>query len=188
MRATCLITILDKDFGWAQNGSNWVYTPGIPGSGAVSATNRLSRAYEVPIGGNNFFDDQKKMIEDALTDPGDPKRNLTLTSQGQAALAKVRNLVWPLTTQNPTYKTRFDLSKQYYAGSSHSTGYHIGNGYIGTAGHCVAKELLSNKLATLRVVFNWAGNLDGKSFSPSEIFEIERWDSVPCIHVLSSIY
>ena len=73
-----------------------------------------------------------------------------------------------------TFKSRFDLSQQYFAGQEFGTGYHLGNGYVGTAGHVVVKELLGRELHKLRVVFGWNGAVAGKSFSKLDVFEIER--------------
>jgi hypothetical protein len=55
-----------------------------------------------------------------------------------------------------------------------SSSYHLGHGLMGTAGHCLHEHLVDNKLANLRVVFGWTDNVAGKTFSQSEIYEIER--------------
>lgn len=57
-------------------------------------------------------------------------------------------------------------------GPKFCSAYHLGDGYVGTAGHCFDKE---SRLDELRVVFNWVGDVVGKNtFTASDIFPIER--------------
>ena len=69
---------------------------------------------------------------------------------------------------------RFPPSGQYMIGPKFCSAYHLGNGYMGTAGHCLDEALTNNQLSQLRVVFNWAGSVASKAFTESEVFEIEK--------------
>ena len=81
-------------------------------------------------------------------------------------------LEWP---SNATeFISRFPPSGQYMIGPKFCSAYHLGNGYMGTAGHCLDEALTENRLSELRVVFNGAGSVAIKVFKESEVFEIEK--------------
>ncbi len=84
----------------------------------------------------------------------------------------VKSLVWPDKPMN--FVCRFTNAQDCIGGFA-SSSYHLGNGLMGTAGHCLHEHLVDNKLANLRVVFGWTDNVAGKTFSQSEIYEIERY-------------
>ena len=97
------------------------------------------------------------------------------TAADQATLDDIRKLEWPPATTK--FISRFVLATQYRAGDSHSSGYHLGNGYIGTAGHCVVQQLLDGTIQDQRMVFGWAGEVDKVKFS---VFEVERCVEASC--------
>lgn len=69
---------------------------------------------------------------------------------------------------------RFPPSGQYMIGPKFCSAYHLGKGYMETVGHCLNEELTNNQLSELRVVFNWAGSVASKTFTDSEVSEIEK--------------
>ena len=70
--------------------------------------------------------------------------------------------------------SRFPPSGQYMIGPKFCSAYHLGNGYMGTAGHCLDEGLTNNQLRELRVVFNWVGSVASKTSTKPEVFEIEK--------------
>ena len=83
---------------------------------------------------------------------------------------KIDALEWPRDTTELV--SRFAPAKQYMIGPKFCSAYHLGDGYVGTAGHCFDKK---SQLDELRVVFNWVGDVVGKkTFTASEVFPIER--------------
>ena len=190
-----MITTFERAFGWTQPGgpgSDWVYDPH-----AGSNVNQLSRAYETGI--KDAIGGDKKYSEAVFTNSiradgtiagagtgNQPQKDLRGPPHGpgsnadQAILDQIDNLVWPPDTVTPAgvksdFVSKFNLAKQYVPGPSNSSGYHLGNGYVGTAGHCVVEQLLDAKLSDQKVVFNWTGDVNRKVFSPQqEVFEIER--------------
>lgn len=72
--------------------------------------------------------------------------------------------------------TRFPPSSQCFIGDLYASGYHLGDGHVGTAGHYLHETtILSRGLHDLRVIFNLAGDIVAKRmFTTSEVFEIER--------------
>ena len=151
-----------------------MYAPGAPSRTFI---NCLGRQYDQEIAG--CIQSAQNYAYQAFTNSKAPAKDLTTDVAGRETLAKIQKLTWPPGGhQSPgsvsTFESRFDLSKQYFAGEEFGTGYHLGNGYVGTAGHCVVKELLDHKLHTLKVVFGWNGDVDGKVFSRAEVFDVER--------------
>ena len=84
----------------------------------------------------------------------------------------IDSLEWPCDATELI--SRFPPSGQYMIGPKFCSAYHLGNGYMGTAGHCLDEVLINNQLSELRVVFNWAGSDVSKTFTVSEVFEIEK--------------
>lgn len=86
---------------------------------------------------------------------------------------KLDALEWPRDTTE--FVSRFAPAGQYMIGPNFYSAYHLGDGYVGTAGHCLDKALVDNQLGELRVVFNWVGDVvRKKTFAESEVFKIER--------------
>ena len=86
---------------------------------------------------------------------------------------KLDHLNWPRDTTE--FVSRFEPAGQYMIGPKFCSAYHLGDGFVGTAGHCLDKALLDNQLGDLKVVFNWIGDVvSKKKFTESEIFGIER--------------
>ena len=118
---------------------------------------------------------EKKQIEKAfIKNERDPSMNITNPDVKEA----IDDLVWPADGSDSRgmteFVSRFPLENQYVAGRQYSSGYHIGNGYVGTAGHCLVSQLLTNKLHEVKVVFGWSGDVREKRFTSSEIFDIDR--------------
>ena len=86
---------------------------------------------------------------------------------------KLDHLEWPRDTTE--FVSRFEPAGQYMIGPRFCSAYHLGDGFVGTAGHCLDRVLVDGQLGELRVVFNWAGDVvSKKTFPESEIFEIEK--------------
>ena len=93
--------------------------------------------------------------------------------EAEALPAKIDSLEWPSDTTELV--SRFALSREYVIGPLYSSAYHLGDGYVGTAGHCLDGALMEHGLENLSVVFNWVGDVVSKSVFPeSEVFEIEK--------------
>ncbi len=86
---------------------------------------------------------------------------------------KMDTLEWPMDTTE--LGRRFATASQYMIGPKFSSAYHLGDGYVGTAGHCLDEELVDSNLGELRIVFNWVGDVvRKKTFTESEVFGIDR--------------
>lgn len=86
---------------------------------------------------------------------------------------KIDALEWPKDTTE--FVSRFAPAGQFMTGPKFCSAYHLGDGYVGTAGHCLDKALVESQLGELRVIFNWAGDVVNKKiFTESEVFMIER--------------
>ena len=93
--------------------------------------------------------------------------------EADALSRKLDALEWPSDTTE--FVSRFPLSCQYIIGPNFSSAYHLGDGYVGTAGHCLDSALVNGQLDELRVVFGWVGDVVSKKiFTASEVFKIER--------------
>ena len=85
----------------------------------------------------------------------------------------MNTLEWPGDTTEIT--SRFPIASQYMIGPKFCSAYHLGDGYVGTAGHCLDKGLFDFQFFELRVVFNWIGSVTSKRiFTDLEVFEIEK--------------
>ena len=87
--------------------------------------------------------------------------------------SKLDTLEWPSDTTE--FVSRFPLADQHIIGPKFCSAYHLGDGYVGTAGHCLDSALVNGQLDELRVVFGWVGDVVSKRvFTASEVFRIER--------------
>ena len=86
---------------------------------------------------------------------------------------RIHALEWPSDTTE--FISRFSLAGQYLIGPSFCSAYHLGDGFVGTAGHCLDSALVNGRLDELRVVFGWVGDVVSKKvFTASEVFKVER--------------
>lgn len=117
--------------------------------------------------------DQKNLLNTLTRDMGS-SRNAT----DDGVIEAIKAIEWPADgcdDRRPTsYVSRFPLEDQYIAGEEYASGYHLGNGIVGTAGHCLVTALLKNELHHLKVVFGWCGDVRGKRFTASQVFGIEK--------------
>ena len=118
----------------------------------------------------------KKVYADVFT----RMSNCTRNSFDPLILEQVDDLDWPADgtgcPNSPMTRlvTRFPPSSQRFVGDLYASGYHLGDGYVDTAGHCLHEAILSCGLHDLGVIFNWAGDIVTKrTFTTSEVFEIE---------------
>lgn len=87
--------------------------------------------------------------------------------------AIIDRLEWP--THTTEFVSHFTPAVQYVIGPKFCSAYHLDDGYVGTAGHCLDEALVHSQLRELRVVFNWVGDvMSKKTFTESEVFKIER--------------
>lgn len=92
--------------------------------------------------------------------------------EAESLCDKMDALEWP--SDATELASRFAPAGQYMIGPKFCSAYHLGDGYVGTAGHCLDKALVNNQLGELSVVFNWLGDVVSKKFTESEIFSIEE--------------
>lgn len=113
-------------------------------------------------------------------------RNPPINVTDESAKNALEGLTWPADGTDPrgttSFISQFPPEKEYIAGSEWASGYHLGNGIVSTAGHCLLARLLKNELHTLKVVFGWSGDVNRKRFAASQVFEIEGWVNTFSVH------
>ena len=115
----------------------------------------------------------RENLKSCFCDPVANSATVYVGPEAEHLRDKIDELEWPKDTTE--FVGRFDPAGQYMIGPSFSSAYHLGDGYVATAGHVLDKALTGNHLNELRVVFNWVGDVKcKKKFTDSEIFEIER--------------
>ena len=164
VKATCVITVLKPEFGWTDAGDSWEYDP-------TDTNTDLSSIWR-----NNLADcvqHDKHSLRNCFCDgaknpaPAYVGRNAGTLSDMMDALE------WPMDTTELV--SRFAPTSQYMIGPRFCSAYHLGDGYVGTAGHCLSQALVDSHLGELRAVYNWAGDVVRKKrFTKSEVFRIER--------------
>ena len=163
MGATCVITVLKPEFGWTQLGNDWFYDPTRKGTDL----NSIWRD-KLPACIRHDRNSLKSCFCDTVANPA------TAYNGPEAAYlrTKIDKLEWPKDTTE--FVSRFQPAGQHMIGPRFASGYHLGEGYVATAGHVLDKALTGNQLGELRVVFNWVGDVTWKKiFTVSEVFEIE---------------
>ena len=91
-------------------------------------------------------------------------------SEADALPDRIDALEWP--SNKTELISRFPPASQYMIGPKFCSAYHLGDGYVGTAGHFFDKN---SHLGELRVIFNWVGDVvSKKTFTDSEVFKIDR--------------
>ena len=145
-------------------GRNWVYDP---------TGQRLDLQ---SIWRNNLaecVEHDKNALMDCFCNVATNPATAYLGPKAQALHDKMDTLEWPSETTEMI--SRFPTAGQYMIGPKFCSAYHLGGGYVGTAGHCLDEVLVHGQLGELRVVFNWIGSVTSKRmFTDSEIFEIEK--------------
>lgn len=171
MQATCLITTLGASYGWIKvEGGTWIYDP------------TASTVQSLPTLGAHFSRNLRSCIEEdwrnvlkTLLSNSDPSRNINYDH----VKAALEGMTWPADGSDSrgtaSFTSRFPPESEYIAGSEWASGYHLGNGIVGTAGHCLLTRLLKNELHTLKVVFGWSGDVRAKRFAANLVFDIEKW-------------
>ena len=164
MKATCVITVLKPEFGWSPVGSNWSYDPPRKETDLDS------------IWGNNLADcvrHDKDSLKNCFCSSATNPSTAYVGPEAEPLSDKIDALEWP--SDKTEFFSRFVPAGQYMIGPRFCSAYHVGDGYVGTAGHCLHKALVGGQLGELRVVFNWVGGVvSKKTFTKLEIFEIER--------------
>ena len=167
-QATCLITTLDARYGWisTQDGQ-WIYDPG-----ALNTRLRPTLASHFNQKVGICINHDRKTLLNTI------QPNATPSEPTNDIKEALELLSWPADSydsRGPSpFASRFPLEHQYIAGPGWCSGYHIGAGIVGTAGHCLITQLLKNEIRTLKVVFGWSGDVRGKEFTASQIFDIEK--------------
>jgi hypothetical protein len=163
VKATCVLTYLKPEFGWGKSGDNWTYEP--TAKGLNNMETRYAKSLPLCIEYEKYI--YAHAFEESVSGP--------------LVMEHIRSLDWPLACTETDgkaateYASRFPLGSQWIIGDRYASGYHLGSGYIGTAGHCLDDTLRENRLGDLKVVFNWAGDVMTKRvWTSSEIFEIEE--------------
>ena len=164
MKATCVITTLKPEFGWTQLGNRWSYDPTHKGVDLNSIwRDNLSDCVQ------HDKDSMRNCFCNATTNPS----TAYVGPEAESLPDKIDGLEWPSNTTD--FVSRFAPGGQYVIGPQFCSAYHLGDGYVGTAGHCLDKALSRGQLGELSVVFNWLGDVvSKKTFAENEVFKIER--------------
>ncbi len=171
MQATCLITTLDASYGWIEvGGGDWIYNPTGPN---VRLLPTLGGHFERNV--SSCVDHDRRNVTDTLLFNSSSAENVT----DEGARDALKGMTWPAdgtdSRGTTSFISRFPPENEHIAGSEWASGYHLGNGIVGTAGHCLAPRLLRNEVHTLKVVFGWSGDVKGKRFAASQVFDIDKW-------------
>ena len=164
IRATCLITTLNPAYGWigASNGE-WIYDSDAP---TVQSKPTLGAHFERNLG-PCIQHDQLNVMDTLTRNP-----NVTFNVEDVEVRRALGNMQWPADSkpqESDYFVSRFSPQDQYIAGSEYCSGYHVGNGLVATAGHC-----LQRTRSRLKVVFGWSGDVRNKRFRSSDVFEVEK--------------
>lgn len=161
VKATCVITILKPEFGWTQGRNVWTYDP----------THReidLQSIWQSNIA--DCVQHDKSTLRNCFCNNTTHPTTAYVGPEADDLPDKIDALEWPIDTTELV--SRFAPAGQYMIGPKFCSAYHLGDGYVGTVGHCFDKN---SHLDELRVIFNWVGDVLGKkTFTESEVFEIER--------------
>ena len=164
VKATCVITVLRPEFGWTHVGKYWSYDPTQKGTD-------LNSIWRDNLPACVQYD--KNNLKSCFCDPVANPATAYVGPEAEHLRDKIDKLEWPKDTTE--FVSRFDPAGQYMIGPSFCSAYHLGDGYVGTAGHVLDKASAKNQLGELRVVFNWVGDVKRKkTFTDSEVFGIER--------------
>lgn len=171
VQATCLITTLDASYGWTEvGGGDWIYNPKGP---TVRLLPTLGAHFDRNI--SSCVEHDRRNIVDTLVFNQDLSNNVI----DGGARDVLERMTWPAdgtdSRGTTSFISRFPPDHEYIAGSEWASGYHLGNGIVGTAGHCVLPRLLKNGLHGLKVVFGWSGDVEGKRFTANQVFDIDKW-------------
>ena len=164
VRATCVITVLKPEFGWTRVGKDWLYDP-------TCKRTDLNSIWQdnLPMCVRHDRNNLRGCFCDRVANPA----TAYVGPEAEYVREKIDQLEWPRETTQ--FISRFDMAGQYMVGPSFSSAYHLGEGYVATAGHVLDKALTEDRLGELRVVFNWVGDVKRKKiFTDSEVFDIER--------------
>lgn len=164
VRATCVITILKAEFGWTQVGKDWCFDP-------TYKETDLKSIWRNDLPDCVHYD--RNCLKDCFCNAATNPATAFVGPEANVLRNKLDHLEWPRDTTE--FVSRFEPAGQYMIGPKFCSAYHLGDGFVGTAGHCLDKVLVDGQLGELRVVFNWVGDVvSKKTFPESEIFEIER--------------
>ena len=164
VRATCVITILKAEFGWTQVGTDWCFDP-------THIETDLKSIWRNDLPDCVQYD--RNCLKDCFCNAATNPATAYVGTKANVLRNKLDHLEWPRDTTE--FVSRFEPAGQYMIGPKFCSAYHLGDGFVGTAGHCLDKVLVDGQLGELRVVFNWVGDVRSKrTFTGSEIFGIER--------------
>ena len=164
MAATCVITVLKPEFGWDRVEKQWVYDP-------TYKRTDLDSIWRDNLPACIRYDSDN--LKSSLCNPAIHPPTAYVGLDAQRLRDQLDELEWP--KDNTEFVSRFDLASQYMIGPSFGSGYHLGDGYVATAGHVLDKALTGDRLGELRVVFNWVGDVKHKKiFTDEEVWGVER--------------
>lgn len=175
-QAVCLITSLEADYGWTDlEGGEWIYDPTKP---FLQSLPTLGAYFDRNL--KSCIEHDRRQISDTLFFNGDPSKNITDPIVRKA----LEEMTWPAdgsdSRGSASFVSRFLPEDEFIVGSRWSSGYHMGGGMIGTAGHCIAGPFSRGEVHKLKVVFGWSGNVQGKRFTANQIFDIDKWVLLLC--------
>ncbi|KAI9675314.1 MAG: hypothetical protein M1817_001217 [Caeruleum heppii] len=171
--AVCVITTVSPNNGWHEElgpagapTGRWQFNP-LPANFA-SHQERLNNAF-----GTNVRDNKAAVDGAFVNNAADPTKNVDVTTA-----TAIQSLSWPNDAMPIPIRSRFAADQQLCPSDSTGSAYHLGNGLVGTAGHCIEPFIApisgTRGLNDLRVVFGWSGNVRGKWFDKWQICPIER--------------
>ncbi len=115
----------------------------------------------------------KKSLKDCFCNATTNPDTAYVGPEAEVLSERMNHLEWPSDTTELV--SRFAPASQYMIGPKFCSAYHLGDGYVGTAGHCLDKLLANGQLEEMRVVFGWSGDVvSKKTFTGLQVFEIER--------------
>ena len=164
MKATCIITVLKAEFGWTYVGKDWYYDP-------RNKKRDLNSIWRESL--PKCVQHDENHLKGCFCNPATNPDTAYIGTEAEYLLDKMNELEWPKDTTD--FVSRFEPAGQYMIGPRFCSAYHLGDGYVGTAGHVLDQGLVDDQLDEIRVVFNWVGNVACKNvFTESEIFKIEK--------------
>ncbi len=155
---------MKPEFGWTNAGHSWEYDPIHTNTdlGSILRSNLADCVQHDKQSLKNCFCDCTKNPATAYVGP-----------KPGTVSDKIDALEWPMDTTELV--SRFAPASQFMIGPKFCSAYHLGYGYVGTAGHCLDEALVYSHLRELKVVFNWVGDVVRKKrFAQSEVFGIDR--------------
>lgn len=150
-------------------GGEWIYDPSHT---SVQSLPTLGAHFDRNL--KSCIEHDRRHISDTLLFNGDPSKNISDPTAREA----LEEMTWPAdgsdSRGSASFVSRFPPEDEFIVGPRWSSGYHMGGGVIGAAGHCIAGPFSRGEVHKLKVLFGWSGNIRGKRFTANQVFDIEK--------------